>query len=158
MSVEDPLGRVRPTEVLGRFTLPVGAALLVGGLATVGVQVKNVIDFFFGPVGGRLVSISGIVRLPTALCLLGSVLVLMMDGGRRLRALACVLGAATGLILIGLSIVGLVGVVELATPEHGHSAILKASDAASQAVGYVTILALAAAFLVLASMLLRQRA
>ena len=158
MSVEGPLGRIWRNEVLDRFTLPVGAGLLVGALATVTAQVTNAIDFFFGPIGGRLVSISGIVGLPSALCLLGSVLVLMMDGRRQLRALACPLAAATGLILIGLSIVGLVGVVELAIPEHGHSPILKASDAASDAVGYVTFLALAAAFLVLASASYRERA
>lgn len=158
VSVEGPLGAIWPNEALDRLTLPLGAGLLVGALAIVAVQVKNVIDLFFGPIGGRLVLISGIVGLPTALCLLGSVLVLMADRRRLLRALACALGAATGLVLIGLSIVGLVGVVELAIAKHGHSPILKASDAASYAVGYVTFLALAAAFLVLALVSYRERA
>jgi hypothetical protein len=145
-------------EIRDRITVVVGASLLLAALATVVTRVKHVIDFFFGPVGGRLLSISGIVSLPSALCIFGALLLVMVNGGGRFLTLVRAVAAATGLILAGLTVVGFLGVVELATAEHGHSPFLKASDAASQAVGYVTNLAVAAAFLVLASLSYRERA
>lgn len=68
--------------------------------------------------------------------------VLLLDGRPHARALARWIGTSAGLILTGLSVAGLVGVVDLATIQHGHVPILKALYASSDAVGYLTLLSI----------------
>ena len=150
MSVDGKVQAVQPNAAFDWFNAPLGVGLLVGGMATVGVGVQGVIDTLVGPTGQRLVSISTIIDLPAALCLLGAVVLLVLHRRRQIRVLARAIAAGAGLLLFGLKVVGLVGVIELGMPRHGRSAILKASEAASESVGYLTALALAAVFLVLA--------
>ena len=123
--------------------------LLLGGLATVVVHLIALADRWMGPTGTRLLWISDAVELPSALCLLAVVLLVLRYGRERTQALGRVFALGMGLLLLGLTVAGLVGTILLAQPHHSRPAILKALDASSYAVGYLTTLAVAGCFCVL---------
>ena len=127
----------------------VGAALLVGGVATVAANVIDLPQRWLGPTGERLLWVSGAVGLPAALCLLGSVLALLGDGRRSARRAARALAAVTGSLLAGLAVTGVVGTIDLALPHHARSPIIGALDASWYAVGFLPVLGIAGCFLVL---------
>lgn len=139
---------MRPSATFG-WRLVLGVGLLVGGLATVASNLVGLADRWMGPTGERLLAVSATVGLPTALCLLASVLVFLWDGRQRIRSLARWLAGGVGVVLVGLTATGVAGSINLALPHHARSPVLKAIDAASYAVGSLTILAVAVAFLVL---------
>ena len=140
------------TKLLEWFPIPLGVGLLIAASATMGVQALGVVDFWAGPLGDHLVAISGIVGVPAGLCWIGAVLVLLMDWRPKIRVFARWVAAWVGFILTVLSVAGLVGVVDLATTQHGHAPILKPLDASSEAVGYLILISIAAGLLVLALM------
>ena len=83
------------------------------------------------------------------LCLLAVVLLVLRYGRERTQALGRVFALGMGLLLLGLTVAGLVGTVLSAQAHHSRPAILKALDASSYAVGYLTTLAVAGCFCVL---------
>lgn len=149
-SMLDSAATFSRTKLLEWFPIPFGAGFVIAALATMGVRAAGVADFWAGPIGDHLVWISGIVGAPAGLCWIGAVLVLLMDRRARVRIIARWIGAWAGFVLLGLSLAGVVGVVDLATTQHGHGVILKPLDASSEAVGYLVLGSIAAVLLVLA--------
>ena len=135
-------------DMNGRSGL-LGLGLLVGGLATVGVAAFDLADQWTGPTGERLLAVANTVGLPSALCLLAFVLLLLHDGRRRARVLGRWTALGIGVVLVGLTATGMIGTIDLSLPQHSRTPILKSLDAASYAVGYVPLLALAGCFVVL---------
>lgn len=149
-STLDSVAAFGRTKLLEWFPIPLGAGFVIAALATMGVRAAGVVDFWAGPIGDHLVWISGIVGLPSGLCWIGAVLVLLMDWRARVRTIARWVGAWAGFVLLGLSLAGVIGVVDLATTQRTHAPILKPLDASSEAVGYLVLVSIAAVLLVLA--------
>lgn len=134
---------------MNRRTGLLGLGLLIAGLATIGVDATDLGDRWVGPAGERMLAVADTVGLPSALCLLGVVLLLLRDGKPQARRLGRWLAIGMGAVLVGLTATGLIGTVDLSLPQHSRPAPLKILDATSYAISYLTILAVAGCFFAL---------